>query len=37
LEYQGWGEIAGFNIDRAIGWNRKPPISGRFISNKVLE
>ena len=33
--YQGWSEIVSFHLDRALGWNRKPPLSGRFVSSKV--
>jgi hypothetical protein len=33
--YQGWSEVMGFYLDRALGWNKKPPITGRYISNKV--
>jgi len=35
-EYQGWGEVMGFYVDRALNWYKKPPMTGRLISNKVL-
>ena len=34
-EYQGWGEVMGFYVDRALGWYKKPPMSGRIVSSKV--
>jgi hypothetical protein len=34
-KFQGWSEVMGFYLDRALGWNKKPPITGRYISNKV--
>jgi hypothetical protein len=33
---QGVGEILGFRLDRALKLYRKPPIIGRYVSNKVL-
>lgn len=35
-EYQGWGEVMGFYVDRALGWYKKPPMTGRLVSNKIL-
>lgn len=34
--YQGWAEAAAFYLDRIIGFNKKPPITGRIMSNKEL-
>lgn len=34
-EYQGWSEVMGFYLDRALDFYRKPPITGRLITNKV--
>ncbi len=33
---QGWGELAAFYIDRALRWFKKPPATGRYITNKEL-
>lgn len=33
---QGWNELAAFYIDRAMKWFKKPPTTGRFITNKEL-
>ncbi len=34
-EYQGWGELAGYALDRAMGFYLKPPLTSRAISSKV--
>eukprot|EP01095_Lingulamoeba_sp_RSL-Kostka_P009887 TRINITY_DN3458_c0_g1_i3.p1 TRINITY_DN3458_c0_g1~~TRINITY_DN3458_c0_g1_i3.p1 ORF type:complete len:328 (+),score=46.99 TRINITY_DN3458_c0_g1_i3:129-1112(+) len=34
--YQGWGEIAGYYLDRALQMYRKPPIVGRWLDSKLL-
>merc|ERR1719197_1731488 len=33
---QGWNELAAFYVDRALNWYKKPPASGRVITNKEL-
>jgi len=35
-EYQGWSEIVAFHVDKILGFYRKPPIVGRYISSKEL-
>lgn len=35
-KYQGWAEIAAFYLDRVMGFNKKPPITGRIMTNKEL-
>merc|ERR1712137_1224093 len=35
-DYQALGEIGAFYVDRALGWMRKPPTSGRRISSHLL-
>jgi len=35
-EYQGWGELAGYALDRVLGFNTKPTIVGRYIDSKTL-
>ena len=35
-DYQALGELGAFYVDRALGWMRKPPTSGRRISNKIV-
>jgi hypothetical protein len=34
-QYQGWGEVAGYYLDRALGLYRVPPIVGRYVSSKI--
>jgi len=35
-DYQALGELGSFYVDRALGWWRKPPTTGRKISNKLM-
>ena len=35
-DYQALGEIGAFYVDRALGWMRKPPTSGRRISSHLV-
>lgn len=35
-EYQGWSEVVGYHLDQVLGWNLKPPVSGRVLSSKAL-
>jgi len=35
-EYQGWSEVLGYHLDQVLGWNLKPPVTGRVLSNKEL-
>lgn len=35
-DYQALGELGSFFVDRALGWMRKPPTSGRRISSKIV-
>ena len=35
-DFQALGELGAFYIDRALGWMRKPPTSGRKITNKMV-
>ena len=34
-QYQGWGEIAAFHVDRVLGLYRVPPITSRYLSSKI--
>ena len=34
--FQGWAEAAAFYLDRVMGFNKKPPITGRIMTNKEL-
>jgi len=33
---QGYNEIVAYYLDRVLGFNRKPPIVGRYLSSKLL-
>lgn len=34
--YQGWGELCGVAVDRALRWYKKQTVVGRYIPSKVL-
>lgn len=35
-KYQAWPEIVAWHLDRLMGFNLKPPITSRIITNKEL-
>jgi len=36
MSAQGAADIVSFHLDRILGFGRKPPITGRILTNKQL-